>query len=612
MNRRSNESVRGLAAPVARFLKRFRHEGGAVAIWFAVLALPLAVLSFGLIDLNRAGVEKRHLQDALDAATLLAARSTSVTNEQMQVIGAAALAGELAGVTDSRLESSTFTISGTTITGAATAKVTPVIANLWIGGDMTISANAEVERASKNLEVAMVLDITGSMAPNGKIEALQTAAKDMVDLIVQDEAAQKLFYSKMAIVPFSLGVNVGSYAATARGAVTGTKAITGASWRSGDAKLVDSISRADDRVTITSNAHGFANGDVVYISGVQGMTQINRRYFTVSNADANTFRLAGISSSWLDKWTEGGKIRKCQVSDCGIVITANGHGYANGDTIYITGVEGMTGLNNNTFTVANVAANTFSLAGASGPTYDPYTGPSGTAYCTKQGCEYYRFTTGSGSTKMFRITNCVTERTGDNKATDVSSGTALVGRYYAGAACPASEIMPLSIDKVELKKLITNFPATGTTAGQIGAAWGWYMVSPTFGAIFPAASQPAAYGRPDTLKVVVFMTDGEFNTAYCNGVLSNDSTGNDSNQINCDATNGNGTVQAQNICTAMKAKGVIVYTVGFDIGGDAVAKKFIEDCATSSANVYLPSSGTALKDAFAAIGRDIMKLRLSK
>ena len=29
-----------------------------------------------------------------------------------------------------------------------------------------------------------------------------------------------------------------------------------------------------------------------------------------------------------------------------------------------------------------------------------------------------------------------------------------------------------------MKSLITSFNVTGSTAGQIGLAWGWYMVSP--------------------------------------------------------------------------------------------------------------------------------------
>jgi hypothetical protein len=36
--------------------------------------------AFGLIDLSRISVQKRQLQDALDAATLMAARSTATTD----------------------------------------------------------------------------------------------------------------------------------------------------------------------------------------------------------------------------------------------------------------------------------------------------------------------------------------------------------------------------------------------------------------------------------------------------------------------------------------------------------------------------------------------------
>jgi hypothetical protein len=38
----------------------------------------------------------------------------------------------------------------------------------------------------------------------------------------------------------------------------------------------------------------------------------------------------------------------------------------------------------------------------------------------------------------------------------------------------------------------------------------------------------------------------------------------------------------------------------------------LQNCATSPKHVFLPSSGTALKDAFKAIGQDINRLRISK
>jgi hypothetical protein len=45
----------------------------------------------------------------------------------------------------------------------------------------------------------------------------------------------------------------------------------------------------------------------------------------------------------------------------GVVTTATGHGLSNGDSVYITGVGGMTELNGNTYAVTSVTSNTFAL-----------------------------------------------------------------------------------------------------------------------------------------------------------------------------------------------------------------------------------------------------------
>jgi len=595
----------------AGFLSRFaRARSGAVAIWFAVMALPLAVLSFALIDINRASVEKRYLQDALDAAVLLVARSTATTNAQAQSVGSAALAAQLSGMSDATLVSSSFKIEGSTVKGTATSGLSPYVSNLWLGGDMSVGAVAEATRASTNLEVAMVLDVTGSMKGQ-KLTDLKAAANSLIDMVVQD--VQSPYYSKVALAPFSVALNAGSYAAGVRGAVVGTRTVTGASWTTGSSKNITGISRASTAV-VTSANHGFQNGDVVYISGVSGMTQVNNKYYTVSNRATNTFRLSGTSSSSWNSYSSGGTIRKCQVSDCGIVITANNHGYNNGDLVYFLGVNGMTGLNGNVFTVANTSTNTFSLAGATGASYSAYTS-GGTAYCLVQGCQYFRFTDRDGDTRIQQISTCVSERIGTEAYKNTAPSTSPVGRVYLAnqAGCPSATIMPLSTDRTALKTSVNAYVADGSTAGQIGTAWGWYMIDPNFAYLWPMASQPAAYTKPDLLKVVIMMTDGEFNSEYCNGVLSRDSQSSSySERINCNATNGDGTVQALAQCTAMKAAGVVVYTVGFDLGGNATAENFIKKCATSADYVYLPSGGGALKDAFSSIGRDIMKLRLSK
>lgn len=55
-----------------------------------------------------------------------------------------------------------------------------------------------------------------------------------------------------------------------------------------------------------------------------------------------------------------------------VVVTANAHGFSNGDQVIFQDVMGMTELNGPTFTIANVATNTFELQGINGTAYGAY------------------------------------------------------------------------------------------------------------------------------------------------------------------------------------------------------------------------------------------------
>ncbi len=235
--------------------------------------------------------------------------------------------------------------------------------------------------------------------------------------------------------------------------------------------------------------------------------------------------------------------------------------------------------------------------------------------CTTPGCEKYKFDAAAGGSNTFDITTCVTERTGPQAYTDASVIAAKLGRHYALSAgsCIDSEVVPLSTDKSMLKAKITGLETGGPTAGHIGIAWAWYMLSPNFASLWPAASQPANYGAPKLVKAAVIMTDGVFNTAYCNGVVSRDSSSSRAQErINCNATNGDPNTQALALCTGMKNAGITVYTVGFDLVGQPVATQLLRDCATSPAYAYSATTGDELKTAFADIGLKLSQLRLSK
>ena len=55
-------------------------------------------------------------------------------------------------------------------------------------------------------------------------------------------------------------------------------------------KTITAITKASPGV-ITSNSHGYSNGDEVYISGIVGMTELNGKTFLVANSTTNTFSL---------------------------------------------------------------------------------------------------------------------------------------------------------------------------------------------------------------------------------------------------------------------------------------------------------------------------------
>lgn len=626
--------IDGVCGGARDLARRLRDDvGGNVAMLFG-LSLPILILmTFGGVDIHRMSTVKVNLQDALDAATLAAARSPYTQNADLQRVGLAALKANLQAYPHVTLQEDQthFVLSGDEVVVAdAKVMVKTLVANIFLppygqmmDDYMPVGGHSEVDRSSRNIEVALVLDVTGSMAGQ-RITDLKKAAKELVDIIVQP--VQTPYYSKLALVPYSMGVNVGSNANTLRGTPLGASGITGAVMNlTGTAKDITAASKGTP-IVITAPAHGYSNNDIVWISGAAGMTQLNNKPYRVRNKQTDTFELqtvggANVSGYWYGTYTGGAKVQRCQNNDCSITITSTGHGLVNNNYVYFTDVGGMRDandrsvVNGKTFLVGNATTDTFTIEPPDGAGVTPYTS-GGQAWCAQQGCTWFAFENMYGDLQTHAISNCVTERTGADAYTDAAPATSRVGRNYPGSSNPClnATIQPLSSNKSALKTSIDGYAVQGSTAGQIGIGWGWYMVSPNFNTLWPS-SGAADYNTARTLKAVVIMTDGEFNTPYCSGVISRDAgsgSGNNSEKIDCGADNGNPFDQGRAMCAAMKARGILVYTVGLQIAAGGDAASMLAACASTPANFYLPASGGDLSAAFAAIGRDITQLRISK
>lgn len=72
-------------------------------------------------------------------------------------------------------------------------------------------------------------------------------------------------------------------------------------------KNITGISQAASAV-VTSAAHGFTNGQIVWLTGIGGMVDMNFRAVTVSSKTTDTFA-TGIDTSASDAYTSGGTIK---------------------------------------------------------------------------------------------------------------------------------------------------------------------------------------------------------------------------------------------------------------------------------------------------------------
>ena len=336
-------------------IKRFqRDESGVFAIFFALIAIVLIATSGAVVDFAAMQTARSQAQTALDAAALaLQAIMTASNGSTIQSRAQALLVERLA---NSQI---TATVTATTIDMAAGTLnlraqiIVPTVFIQLVGvRTITVQLQSEVTRSSNDLEVSVALDTTGSMAGT-KIADLISATNTLIDLVIQ--TSQTPTYSKMAIVPWTQAVNVGStYATLVRGSVVGPSAISGASWMSGTSKTISAVTKANPAAVTTTTAHGLVSGDYVYISNVGGMTSLNNNIYRVGTVSSTTsFKLLTVgsanvdSTSWPNFSSSGTpKVTKCVNASCQVLVTtSSAHGHTSGDTIVISGVSGMSGLN---------------------------------------------------------------------------------------------------------------------------------------------------------------------------------------------------------------------------------------------------------------------------
>ena len=195
---------------LARWRTLNEDEFGSTAIIFALTLVPLIGFGGLALDYSRASLGQVNLQSAVDSAGLAVAHLPSDTS--VAVVEQKALEWVNAKLAGRDVGPVTLTAArvGKKITFTATTTIETTLFRILRKEPVTVTASNEVTWSIGKVEVALVLDNTGSMVQNHspKLANLKTAAKSLVDKL--ETAAADAGQVKVGVVPFSMTVNVGS------------------------------------------------------------------------------------------------------------------------------------------------------------------------------------------------------------------------------------------------------------------------------------------------------------------------------------------------------------------------------------------------------------------
>ncbi len=197
-------AARGAYAAARQWSRRFtRDEDGSLIVFGMVLFLLMIMMGGLAVDLMRYEQRRTALQQTIDRSVLAAASLTqdldpvSVVNDYFDKAG---LLQYLEEVTVT--QGMNFRI----VEARAHAGLDPFFSQMVGIDEFDVPAMSEAEQRITNVEIILVLDVSGSMSGT-KISNLKVAAKNFVDKVKANDAEHRI---SIGIVPYNAQVNLGA------------------------------------------------------------------------------------------------------------------------------------------------------------------------------------------------------------------------------------------------------------------------------------------------------------------------------------------------------------------------------------------------------------------
>lgn len=545
------------------FARRFlRARQGNVAMLFALSMPAVMMVGLGGVDVNRIYTVRAHLQDALDAATLAAARSNFTDDENITKVGLAALKANLQQVPQIEFDNeATFVLNDQgVVVGSAKVKVNTLVANIVLppygqvmDDKIPVASTSEVFRSNNRIEVALVLDNTGSMSGT-KLTNTKKAAKDLITrLAAADARSVEEDAVKISLVPFSMTVRPSSGLTYAQGANNAQRPawLSNATNHTG----VDMFSTAVGRFTLFSRMQADWYGCVE-----------SRAYpYDVNDTAPSSLDQATMFTPYLNPDDpDAGDYSKDRAWQ---------NYFGSGDNNYLD--DGITGNSNSN---------------------------------------------GGFSTSTQRAAMWKTRRIRTEKYVRITGGHH--DEFGPNRGCSLEPVQRLTQDYDGLKRAVDRMVATGNTNIPMGLMWGWHTISPrtpfadgrAYGSerlqkiiilMTDGENVNSESASPDNSDYsgVGLIWQGRLTKPGAGGYVVNASSSGSDRREAMDK-------RLAELCTNIRTQNIIVYSVGVQV--DSRTQQLLRGCATQTENYFNVTSASDIGAAFDRIAGAIENLRISR
>ncbi|MDD9922130.1 MAG: pilus assembly protein TadG-related protein, partial [Boseongicola sp.] len=191
-----------------RFQRFAKDDEGSLTIF--ALFLFICMLMFGGIALDVMLYENQrtHIQNSTDRAVLAAANLDQTVDPKVVVQDYLAKVGIQISQDDVQVtEIGSFpVITGRQVSISVEPVYNTMLMNMVGVDTLPLSLTSEATEAINDIEVSLVLDISGSMGSNSKLENMQDAAQLFVDEILAGSSDNRV---SVSLVPYSTQVSAG-------------------------------------------------------------------------------------------------------------------------------------------------------------------------------------------------------------------------------------------------------------------------------------------------------------------------------------------------------------------------------------------------------------------